>query len=159
MATPFWEGSKIAYDGDYDPDADQVLGFDRKGQRKQHHFLIGIENAEGHEQSEDATGSANRSHARVHAQEMCVGDGNGHQSGTHYAEQVALEKTARAPIALEVGSDKPEREHVEEQVTPTGMEQRVGDELPDLALHDEDRDQREPFVNPAKIDSKYDWTG
>ena len=44
-ALPWIENRNDRYDH---PDADQILGLDPEWQRKQEHFLIGIENAEGH---------------------------------------------------------------------------------------------------------------
>src|SRR5208282_3793087 len=122
-------------DGDDDPDSDEVFRLDPEGQGKEKHFLIGVKNAEGHEQAEDATGSAHGFGAGVHAEEMGIGDGNGYQGSAYDAECIALDESTRTPIAFEVGSDKPEREHVKEDVAEAGVQQRIGDQLPHLAMH------------------------
>src|ERR1700722_20830867 len=60
-----------ADDGDDDQNSNHVFGFDREGQRKEKHLLIGVENSKRHHQAKDATGSAQSCSARARAEEVC----------------------------------------------------------------------------------------
>src|ERR1019366_5831773 len=111
---------KNCNDRDDDPNANQVFGLDPKRQRKQKHFLIGVEKAKSHQQSQNAARRAHRSGFRLHPEEMRIGDSNHYQGGAHDAERVALDESSRPPVAFQVRADKPEREHVEKHVTEAG---------------------------------------
>src|SRR5208282_3773329 len=84
-------------DRDHDPNADQILGLDPEGQRKQKHFLVGVQNPKGHQQSEDAARRAHCFGTRIHPQEMGIRDSNCHHSGAHDAKRVALDESSRPP--------------------------------------------------------------
>src|SRR5271165_3790756 len=122
-------------DRDHNPDANQILSLDPEGQWKQKHFLIGINNSESHQEAKNTSRGTHGFGARVHPQKMGVGDGDCHQSRAHNAERVALYESSWPPIALQVGANKPEGEHVEKNVTEVGMEQRISNQLPHLAMH------------------------
>src|SRR6266852_1290384 len=142
-------------DRDRDPDADQVFGLDPERQREHEHFLIGVQNPKGHQQPENTPRRSDGALPLIHSEEMGVGHANRHQSRAHNAKRVALNEATRSPVLLEIGTDEPKREHVEKQVPEVGVQQGIGDDLPDFAVHDIQRDQRKPFINGSKADSEH----
>src|SRR5450755_1518218 len=86
---------------------------------------------------------------------MGVRDGSQYQRSAHDAERVALDESPRSPVTLEVCANKPERQHVEENVAKAVVRQRIGNQLPNLAVEHINRRQRKPVLSPAKRDMEY----
>ena len=67
----------------------------------------------------------------------------GRDPGADPGEEVVLEEPLRPPEILQLGSEHPESEHVEEDVHEAAVQEHVGDELPDPALQHQGRDETE----------------
>ncbi len=62
---------------------------------------------------------------------------NGEHARADAAHEVELQEVARAPHALELGAEHPERQHVEEQVEEAAVQEHVRRRLPDAQLRDD----------------------
>jgi hypothetical protein len=130
-------------DSDHHPDSDQILGFNSEREREHVHFLVCVEDSERHQQSENAARCAGRRSPWIHAEEVAITYRDRHQSSAHYAEGIALDESARPPVAFQICANEPEREHVEKNVAEVDVQQRVRDQLPHFAVHHSRRNQYE----------------
>ncbi len=67
---------------------------------------------------------------------------HGERAGADACEEIELEKIARAPDPFQLGAEHPQRQHVEQDVKDSRVQEHVGDELPRPELmHHERRHQ------------------
>lgn len=89
---------------------------------------------------------------------MGISDRNGDERCSDHAECVALDESARSPVALQIGANEPKRQHVKEHMAEAHVEQGIGDNLPEPAvLQHIARNQRQPFLhlgNDARVEAK-----
>lgn len=111
-------------------DGDQVFGLDGEGKGKHHEGRVGIEDADGDEQAEDAAKAAVKDDAGAGHDE---GEGNGGEAGAEDGHKEELGQPTGAVHALEHAAEEPEGEQLKGggEDGGAGMDDAVGEELPD----------------------------
>ena len=134
--------------GHDDQDRDEILGFEREGERDQQDFVLAEDHPERDEDSEHSTG---RAHGRDRgiSQHVGIGERNRGQGRAYDAEGIELHKAARAPGALEGRAKHPDAQHVAKPVPEFKMQEAVGHQLPDGAVDNRLRLERQVVAHPA----------
>jgi hypothetical protein len=114
-------------------DSNEIFGLDGDGEGKHHEGRVGVEDADGDEQAEDAAEASVEDHSRAghrkgerHGSEACAEDGDEEELG----------EPAGAVHAFEHAAQKPEGEQLKGGAEDggAGMDDAVGEELPDPAV-------------------------
>jgi hypothetical protein len=116
-------------DGNKNESDHEVLGFNRERERKQHDLAIGVDDAERQQYPVDPPGRSDRRNRWIETEQTGVRDGDCDECRADDAEEIELEEALRAPVHLELRTEHPEREHVEQDVTEAIMKKRVSDDL------------------------------
>jgi hypothetical protein len=104
-------------------------GRHRDRQEDQEHLQARIHHAERDQQAEDRAGRAKR---RIKAVGEVLRDQHVRNRRGHRAEEVIERVMLRAQQMFDGTTEHPQREHVEEDVRPAAVQERVRDHLPDI---------------------------
>src|SRR6266852_2911067 len=112
--------------GDCPDDHDHVFGLHRKDEKEQN-GLIRIQDTECEQKTENSARCANR--VRIPITDDSI-QRHITEAGADSTHKIVLEKTARAPVLLESGSEHPQREHVEQDMLDAAVQEHIGCKLP-----------------------------
>ena len=114
-------------------DGDEVFGLDGDGEGKHHEGRVGVEDADGDEQAEDAAEASVEDCARAGHGE---GERYGGEAGSQDGDEEELGEPAGAVQAFEHAAQEPEGEQLKGGAEDgcAGMNDAVGEELPDPAV-------------------------
>ena len=115
-------------------DHDEVLGLDWKQEAKEQR-AVGIQKTEGHQQPIDCARSAN--HADIHFAEQQIDDHHTN-SGANPADKVVSQEAFGSPLAFQIRSEHPQRQHVEQNVREAIriVQKHVSEKLPHRQMLD-----------------------
>src|SRR6476469_2782879 len=124
---------KCSHQRDEDETDNDVFRLDGERQREHEQLAVAIKNAERHQDAVDPARGTDGQRARSDAKEARVSHAHRTQRGPENTEEKELQEAPAAPVGLELRAKHPQREHVEQQVKKSRMQEGVGDQLPEIA--------------------------